>query len=208
MSGGSYDYMYLSAPEKLRGIASELGHMADRCDERASGGPEIDWKTKQPIDMSPLSEVAKYLRTMSIKIGRQATVLETWKEVLHDIEWWASGDSGPESVLESFDELPRMRADDRVPAMSPSSPETCLIVGGHRWAGVRCVDCDTQRAAPNDVSLVSVAEACIVAWEAYGLFSDKHPDLKPGSDTNLGKAHAATRTLREALRGLARDGAT
>jgi hypothetical protein len=108
MSGGSYNYMYSEAPEKLRGIASDLEHMADRCDERSHGPPETDWKTKTPIDMAPLAEVAKYLRTMAVKVQRQATVLETWREVLHDIEWWASGDTGPERVIESFDELPRM----------------------------------------------------------------------------------------------------
>jgi hypothetical protein len=48
-------------------------------------------------------------------------------------------------------------------------------------------------------TIESAARACIAAWDAYGLFSDDHPDLKPRPETNLGQAHVATRILRDAL---------
>jgi hypothetical protein len=126
MSGGSYDYLYSRAPEELRNMARSLDRMADQCDERAGGGPDVSYVpnashplgqpyVKKLVDVSALAEVAKYLRVMSFKISRQASVLETWSEVLHDIEWWCSGDTGPDAVVKSFDELPRLPAKASTP---------------------------------------------------------------------------------------------
>jgi len=102
MSGGSYDYFYSKCPETLAHFGSTLEHMAERCAERAAGPPEKHYKEGTDLDLAALGECAVYLRAIAWRMRGMATLLSKWEEVMHDIEWWASGDSGAEEVIEEF----------------------------------------------------------------------------------------------------------
>lgn len=105
MSGGSYEYFYSRAPETLRAYASDLERMADRCAERAAGPAEAHWKTKTDIDLAALGECGVYLRAIAWRMKAMATLLANWEDVTRGVEWWESGDSGIEAVVESFSKL-------------------------------------------------------------------------------------------------------
>ncbi len=102
MSGGSYNYFYSRAPEELRSCASTLREMADRCQERAGGPEEKHWKTGEAIDLAALAEAGDFLRMLSFRVGGMARVLENVGEVARGVEWWQSGDTGPDHVIEEW----------------------------------------------------------------------------------------------------------
>lgn len=95
MSGGSYDYFYSRAPDALSSIASDLTAMSERCFDRTAWG-------RDEVDPNELEAVGAYLAALAIKVDGVAIALKKLKEVTHDIEWWQSGDTGPERVIESF----------------------------------------------------------------------------------------------------------
>lgn len=99
MSGGSYDYLYSRAPGELASIADRLADMADRCTGETT--PDV----LGSADDAALRECGAYLRRLSLQVKGMAVTLEKWERVTHDIEWWASGDSGPKDVVDSFAKL-------------------------------------------------------------------------------------------------------
>jgi hypothetical protein len=101
MSGGSYDYFYSRAPEKLRSYAADLTSMADRCQQRAEDGPDRDWNGDL-IDLAALAEAGDFLRALSFRMAGMARVLEIFDSVTHNVEWWASGDTGADSVEKAW----------------------------------------------------------------------------------------------------------
>lgn len=54
-------------------------------------------------------------------------------------------------------------------------------------------------APPFGARVLSAANACIEAWAKYGLFKPLDEHLEHDPDSNLGRAHACTKALREAV---------
>lgn len=111
MSGGSYDYFSVHAPEKLRGIQSDLASMAIRCLKRAKGETERNFvkedgsyntNAKDMVDLAALAEAGDFLDAIASKVGGIARIIEGLESVTHQIEWWASGDSGIDSVVHAW----------------------------------------------------------------------------------------------------------
>lgn len=95
MSGGSYNYFYSRAPDELRSVASNLSGMSQRCTDPEAWG-------RDKVDPNDLAAVGAYLGALALKVEGLALALEKLKDVTHDIEWWESGDTGPDRVVESF----------------------------------------------------------------------------------------------------------
>lgn len=102
MSGGSFDYFYMHAPEKLRSIASDLDRMADACQARAHGDVERHYKTGEIIDLAALAEAGDFLRMLSFRVAGIARVLAALENVTQSVEWWKSGDTGIEEIVEAW----------------------------------------------------------------------------------------------------------
>jgi hypothetical protein len=107
MSGGSFNYFYSRAPEHLRNIASDLEGMADACQERAAGPPEKHWKTREAVDLAALAETGDFLRMLSMRAAGLARVLETFENITRSVEWWRSGDSSADDIIEAWKRLSR-----------------------------------------------------------------------------------------------------
>ena len=101
MSGGSFDYFYSRAPGDIARIASDLEDMASRC---ANPG---EWGGPTDVDRDELAAVGEYLGALAIKARGLGIALNRLEQVTHDIEWWQSGDTGPERVVESFKKVRR-----------------------------------------------------------------------------------------------------
>lgn len=95
MSGGSYDYFSSRATEEVRRIASDLARMSARCTDPTAWG-------RDGVDPHDLAAIGAYLGALALKTEGLAMALSKLEKVTHDIEWWQSGDSGPERVVESF----------------------------------------------------------------------------------------------------------
>lgn len=95
MSGGSYDYFYRDASENVERVASTLDDMAARCIDPTGWG-------REGVDGAELAAVGAYLGALALKARGVALALSKLEQVTHDIEWWQSGDTGPERVVESF----------------------------------------------------------------------------------------------------------
>jgi hypothetical protein len=95
MSGGSYDYFYTRAPESLQRIASDLHCMAAQCTDPTGWG-------REGVDTNELAAVGAYLGALALKVDGIALAVGKLERVTHDIEWWRSGDSGPEHIVKSF----------------------------------------------------------------------------------------------------------
>jgi hypothetical protein len=98
MSGGSYDYLcFKDAGELVHGYEAQLESMIDRL---ASVGYAED-AAKESMDL--LLEVRAYRVRVDAMIARLSPV---WKAV----EWWDSGDSGPDDLKESLAEYRQNKA--------------------------------------------------------------------------------------------------
>lgn len=102
MSGGSFEYMYSRAPGELADVADKLERMADYLDERAAG-PDTEYG--EPVDLAALTECATRLRSFAVRIRGMARVLETWRDVTREIEWWVSGDDSTADVVRAYKAL-------------------------------------------------------------------------------------------------------
>lgn len=101
MSGGSYDYFYSRVTDRLHDVASTLEAMAEQCEERSKGPPERD-RDGNPLDFTPLHEVAEQLNALALTLRKYAATIQRWERTLQCIEWWASSDWGPYDVIEAF----------------------------------------------------------------------------------------------------------
>jgi hypothetical protein len=79
MSGGAYNYAYFDAEEAGRTVETMADDMAERDDV-----PD---------------HVAEELRELS-------EIMKWSSEFLRAVEWYASGDVGPDAVTEEYDNLP------------------------------------------------------------------------------------------------------
>jgi hypothetical protein len=95
MSGGSYDYFFSRAPEALQRIASDLSGMSERCTDPEAWG-------RDEVDVNDLAAVGAHLGALALKIEGLAIALSKLEQVTKDVEWWQSGDTGPDRVVESF----------------------------------------------------------------------------------------------------------
>lgn len=93
MSGGSFNYFFSRAPEEVRSVERTLASMRAECrrDER-------------------LVEVAERLEQIEEQARSLAIALEMNQDITHAIEWWASGDSGPDAVLKALEEAKALEA--------------------------------------------------------------------------------------------------
>jgi hypothetical protein len=89
MSGGSYDYFYARAPEALHRIATDLAGMADRCTDPDAWG-------REDVDPNDLAAVGAYLGALGLKVEGLAIAMQKLEQVTKDVEWWESGDTGPD----------------------------------------------------------------------------------------------------------------
>jgi len=95
MSGGSYDYFYSRAPGQLDDIATTLISMSERCADTGAWG-------REGADAADLAKVSSHLVMLSLKARALAVEMREAEQILHDVEWWRSGDSGPDEVVKSY----------------------------------------------------------------------------------------------------------
>lgn len=100
MSGGSYNYFYSRGPEELESIARNLESMAIDCEKPSTWA--LECMAEEGVSAKELATVGKHLRRVAGRVTAVLAQIEPLKEVMHDIEWWQSGDTGPGEVVRTF----------------------------------------------------------------------------------------------------------
>jgi len=106
MSGGSYDYAY-SKIDELSGWASTLESMAAQCrewsaSERASKKWDEGMKNEVPTTLEDRARImvrAELLQRAATRLRRVSDDVNALKDIMHDVEWTASGDYGVDSLM-------------------------------------------------------------------------------------------------------------
>lgn len=109
MSGGSYNYLYMSAPEEIASIRSNLESMREHTRKGWGLKPDPQYKEPHPFakgvtveEETVLEDVRMFLAYQTVKLQQVEADLRKASEVLRAIEWWASGDTGHTQVVEAF----------------------------------------------------------------------------------------------------------
>ena len=106
MSGGSYDYAYAKLDE-LRRWPSILSSMASRCREWAASeqaATRYDRSLRKDVpstleDRACIMVRALLLDRAASRLGAVIAEVEGLEDIMHDVEWVASGDSGVDSLM-------------------------------------------------------------------------------------------------------------
>ncbi len=102
MSGGSYDYAY-SKIDELERWASVLESMAERCEAWGVQGFTIFDPTRRAateIERSMVAYKGARLRQVAYEVREAARRVRDLEDLMQAVEWAASGDSGPDSLLD------------------------------------------------------------------------------------------------------------
>jgi hypothetical protein len=105
MSGGSYDYLYMSAPESLGSIARAIDDMAERCTARSSGPSDDscwDGEKDAPLDLEALRRCGEELARVATHVEESAKLVLGLERTLRAVEWWQSGDQTAGGVVRAF----------------------------------------------------------------------------------------------------------
>ena len=99
MSGGSYNYAY-SKLDKLFSWASTLESMADDCKKWAVSDDASTFEDRARIMVRALllEKAAKRLRGAITEVA-------TLADIMHDVEWVASGDYGIDRLMKPLEEI-------------------------------------------------------------------------------------------------------
>jgi hypothetical protein len=108
MSGSSYNYLYRRAADEVGYIGSELHDMGDRLLEASKDDSLERWSEKYtkrvPLteeDRKNLREKADLFHRVSGELLATMAKIAMLEDLMHDVEWWRSGDFGIGEVIAS-----------------------------------------------------------------------------------------------------------
>lgn len=103
MSGGSFGYLYgKDPPEKLAGIVRELDRLLSYLPSEKFYDPAV--RAERPlteVERLALNCARGQLSLFAEKVRTLFEQVEKYDDLLHAIEWRASGDYGGDAVVES-----------------------------------------------------------------------------------------------------------